>query len=153
MRIHRLAAFVLVLLLVGACSAGASSTPSTSPSFASSQPSGTATRLEVKLTDALKVEPAEVMVPVGRAVTFVVTNAGAIAHEFFVGDEAAQAAHEKEMSSMGGMGHEDANGIALKPGETRELTITFAAPGKIIAGCHEPGHYAGGMKATIEIGS
>jgi uncharacterized cupredoxin-like copper-binding protein len=54
---------------------------------------------------------------------------------------------------MGGMGQGDANGIALKPGETKELTVTFDSPGMVIAGCHEPGHYGGGMKATIEIGS
>ena len=39
----------------------------------------------------------------GRApVTFVVTNSGTTDHEFYLGDEAAQAEHEKEMAAMGG---------------------------------------------------
>jgi uncharacterized cupredoxin-like copper-binding protein len=87
-------------------------------------------------------------------VTFVVTNAGALEHEFYVGDEAAQAAHEKEMSSMGGMGmsEDGPNGVGVKAGETKELTMTFTTPGSTITGCHVTGHYASGMKATITIG-
>jgi hypothetical protein len=47
-----------------------------------------AVRVAVTLTDALRIEPAEMTVPVGVPVTFVVTNAGVIPHEFVVGDEA-----------------------------------------------------------------
>lgn len=144
----RLAILVLVGLTAAACSAGASvSAP------ASSAPSGAdqGTRVSVTLTDALRMEPAEIVVPVGE-VTFVVTNTGAIEHEFLVGDEATQAEHESEMASMPSMGALE-NGISVKPGETGELTMTFDAPGTSIAGCHVPGHYGGGMKATIIIGS
>lgn len=151
---NRLAALVLatlVSLIVAACSTSASSTPSTSASAAQS-PSGSSTRIEVKLSDALKIEPVEIKVPVGRAVTFVVTNTGANSHEFYVGDEAEQTKHESEMASMGGMAHDEDNGIGLKPGETKELTMTFATAGAMIAGCHETAHYGAGMKAAITIG-
>ena len=110
-------------------------------------------RVEVKLADSLKMAPAEIAVPVGQAVTFVVTNIGANTHEFFVGDDAAQMEHENEMTSMCGMSQDEANGISLKAGETKDLTVTFDAPGTMIAGCHEPGHYGGGMKAMIKVGS
>jgi len=98
------------------------------------------------------MEPAGIPVPVGKPVTFVVTNVGANAHEFYVGDESAQAKHEMDMKATGGMAHDEANGIALKPGETKELTMTFSAAGTTIAGCHEPAHYGAGMKASITIG-
>jgi uncharacterized cupredoxin-like copper-binding protein len=39
----------------------------------------------------------------------------------------------------------------VKPGETKELTNTFAEAGKTLAGCHVAGHYGGGMKATISV--
>ena len=106
----------------------------------------------MKLTDALKIEPPELKVPVGQRVTFVVTNTGASNHEFYVGDEAAQAKHESEMTSMGGMSRDEKNGMGLKPGETKELTITFDKAGTTIAGCHETAHYGAGMKAAITIG-
>ena len=89
-------------------------------------------------------------VPAGVPVTFVVTNIGAIDHEFYLGDEAAQAEHENVMA-MGGMSHDEPEGIAVKPGETKELTYTFAAAGKTLAGCHVAGHYGGGMKVEITV--
>lgn len=91
-------------------------------------------------------------VAAGVPVTFVVTNTGAIDHEFYLGDEAAQAAHEQEMQAMGGgMAHDEPQGIAVDPGQTKELTFTFVEPGATLAGCHLPGHYAAGMKAAVTI--
>ena len=142
---------ISVALLAAACSTGAGASAPAAPE--SSAPSGStaATRLEVNLTDALKIEPAAMTVPAGVPVTFVVTNSGATDHEFYLGDEEAQAAHEKEMADMGGMGHDEPEGIAVKPGETKELTYTFADPGETLAGCHVVGHYGGGMMATITV--
>lgn len=135
-------AFASLLVLVAACSTGATASPA---------PSAAGTRVEVTLTDALRIEPAAMTVPAGVPVTFVVTNTGAIDHEFYLGDEAAQAQHEQEMQSMGGTMHDEPEGIALDPGETRELTFTFAQPGDSLAGCHVAGHYAGGMRASITV--
>ena len=139
-----LALLVLLSLLVAACSAGAANT---------SAPASTSalTRIEVKLTDALRIEPATMTVPAGKSVTFVVTNVGSTEHEFYLGDEAAQTAHATEMAAMGGMSHDEPMGIGLKPGQTKELTVTFPAAGATLAGCHVGGHYELGMKATIEI--
>lgn len=131
-----------LLVLVVACSTGASISPS---------PSAASTRISVMLTDALRIEPATMTVPAGVPVTFVVTNSGAIDHEFYLGDEGAQTQHEHEMQSMGGMMHDEPEGIALDPGETKELTFTFAEPGATLAGCHVTGHYAGGMRAAITV--
>ncbi len=152
----RLATLATLALLVAACGGrGASAAPSasmtpapapTAPAVASPQ----ATRIEVKLTDALRIEPAAMTVPAGIPVTFVVTNTGTVAHEFVLGDEATQAEHEMEMSSAG-MGQDEEMAIGLDPGETKELTITFPAATTLLAGCHVAGHYAGGMKATVEI--
>ena len=96
------------------------------------------------------MDPADVTVKAGTPIRFVVTNTGATEHEFFVGDEAAQMAHESEMGGGMGMG-DDANGISLKPGETKNVEHTFAMSGAYLAGCPVAGDYAGGMKATITV--
>jgi uncharacterized cupredoxin-like copper-binding protein len=90
-------------------------------------------------------------VPMGQAVTFVVTNAGQIAHEFALGDEDVQQEHEQEMLNMPGMMHDEDFAITVEPGKTKELVWTFDKPGTTLAGCHVPGHYPAGMKATIAV--
>jgi uncharacterized cupredoxin-like copper-binding protein len=88
---------------------------------------------------------------VGEMVRFEVTNEGAIPHEFYIGDAEAQEHHAEEMVEMGGMSHDEPNGIAVEPGATETLEYTFTAAGEILAGCHEPGHYEAGMVATLTV--
>ena len=140
----RLTLLAVLSLVVAACSAGASIAPA--PSTASPL-----SRIEVKLTDALRIEPATMKVRAGQSITFIVTNAGSTEHEFYLGDVQAQAEHQKERAAMGGMAHDEAMGVGLKPGQTKELTVTFPAAGTTLAGCHVGGHYELGMKASIEI--
>lgn len=108
--------------------------------------------IEVAMRDELVYEPDAVAVSVGETVRFVVINAGEVVHEFYIGDETAQAAHEDEMAG-GGMQHADPAGISVEPGQTGEIEFTFEEPGELLIGCHEPGHYAGGMVATITVDS
>ncbi len=160
------AALVAIVALVAACGGVASSSapvpspsdePMTSPPASESasastaaSPSDSATRLVVTLTDTMKIEPAGMTVPAGVPITFVITNVGLADHEFYLGDEAAQAAHEIEMAG-GGMLHDEPEGVGVGPGVTKELTYTFAAAGDTIAGCHIPGHYTAGMLTTVRI--
>lgn len=148
-----LLALPLAAALVAACSGGgstpapASAAPAASPDASPVTPA--ASRIEVTLSDSLKIEPAKMTVPAGVPVTFAVTNSGKAEHEFVLGDEAEQAEHEEEMA--GGHMSEDENAITVPPGTTRELTVTFEEPGTTIAGCHVTGHYDAGMRATITI--
>jgi uncharacterized cupredoxin-like copper-binding protein len=129
-----------------------SPSPAASPSpTAGSGSPGAGTRIAIKLSDALKMEPAAVTVPANVPVTFVVTNTGALDHEFYVGDEQAQAAREQAMTGATTAPPDSQNLIGLKPGQTKELTVTFASPGSSLAGCHIAGHYLAGMKASITI--
>jgi uncharacterized cupredoxin-like copper-binding protein len=139
-----LPAVALSAAVVSACAAAAT------PSPTASSPPGTVS-VEVTLTDALRIEPATLNVPAGKAVVFVVRNSGRLDHEFFVGDEAAQAAHEQEMAGSAGMVHDEPNGIGVKAGQTKRLTMTFQTPAGLLGGCHIPGHYTAGMKATIQV--
>ncbi|MBA2373957.1 MAG: copper-binding protein [Chloroflexi bacterium] len=138
----------LALLLAACSSTGGATSP---PASAGTSTAPSVTRIEVRLTDALKIEPAQFTVQAGVPVTFVVTNTGSSDHEFYLGDEVAQAAHGKKMAAMGGMGHDEPGGIAVKPGVTKELIYTFDEAGTSLAGCHVSGHYDLGMKTTITV--
>ena len=97
-------------------------------------------------------DPPSVDVKAGETVKFVFHNAGQILHDAFIGDEAAQADHEKEMRENSGMKHDGMDAIKVVPGKTGELTHTFKAGDALIIGCHETGHYAAGMKMTVTVG-
>lgn len=64
-----------------------------------------------------------------------------------------QAVFEEEMDDGNGDRHESEAGVNVDPGETSEFTYTFESPGELLVGCHEPGHYAGGMVAEVVVGS
>lgn len=154
MRPFRLVPLAAIAVIAAACSGGgATPAPATAAPAASVEATAAATRIEVTLTDGLKIEPASMTVPAGVPVTFVVTNAGKIPHEFVLGDEADQAEHEAEMAEGGGMSMpvDEEMAIGVEPGKTKELTVTFDEPGSILAGCHVIGHYPAGMKATVTI--
>ena len=102
--------------------------------------------IEVELADSLTIEPAKMTVTAGTPVRFVVTNVGAVDHDFFIGSDKEQLQRESGTGEPG-----KARFIAVPPGETVELTLTFDEAGKTIAGCTVAGHYSNGMKANITI--
>lgn len=89
--------------------------------------------------------------------TFAVTNAGKLPHEFTLGDRATQLDHERQMQLTdlaGGHAHHQgaASGtLTVPPGETRHLTWTFDEPGLVLYGCHVLGHWAAGMRGAIVV--
>lgn len=113
--------------------------------------------IEVEANDEFRFVPEEITVEAGETITFVITNTGAIPHDFTLGDQATQDAHEEEMAEMvasGEMGdHTDPNAVVLEAGETKELTWKFTEAGTVLIGCHQPGHYAAGMKGSVEVGA
>jgi len=112
----------------------------------------TATRsVEITMTD-IAFEPTSVEVEAGETVRFVFTNAGEVDHDAFIGDGAAQAEHEAAARDAHG-GHDggDADAITVAPGDIGELTHTFGDAGTLEIGCHEPGHYAAGMRIDVTV--
>lgn len=110
--------------------------------------------IEMTADDDFTFDPARITVTAGETITFRVTNVGNLPHDFTLGDEAVQAEHEAEMAEMaenGEMVHDEPNVLSLPPGETHELTWHFTEPGTVLIGCHEIGHYAAGMIATITV--
>lgn len=135
---RRIAALLGALaLLAGACGSDGNE---------GDEAAGEVTRtVEVTMRD-IGFVPDEIAVEQGETVRFVFTNEGALVHDAFVGDAAAQeehemAAREADESGGGGHGHSGGEGITVDPGEKGELTHRFDGVGDLFIGCHEPGHY------------
>jgi uncharacterized cupredoxin-like copper-binding protein len=144
MRKHLALLVLFVLALTTACTAADES-------------SGELTDGEVRIEmrDSL-FRPAEISVRRGKEVTFRFENEGELRHDAFIGDEEAQDMHEDEMRMADDEGHgghgagEDA-GITVEPGQSGTLKYRFTERGATIIGCHEPGHYAAGMRVAVTV--
>ena len=146
---HRLAAAVALIAVFLAACGGDDDT--------SSRGSGDTRTIEIEMVD-IAFEPDRIEVAAGETVRFVFTNSGEVAHDAFIGDADAQADHEAEMRAAGdddghGGGHsdEDTDAVTVEPGDSAELTHTFKDAGTIEIGCHQAGHYAAGMKLTVQV--
>ena len=129
-RLTLLPAAAIAVAVLAACGGGsASSSPAASTGASASPAAGT---VKVTATE-MKFDPSSITVPAGK-VTFEVTNAGTIEHEFeiFKGD---QVVDEVE---------------GLVPGVTLPLTVTLAA-GDYTYVCKIAGHEDAGMKGTLTV--
>ncbi|MEJ7801442.1 MAG: cupredoxin domain-containing protein [Ilumatobacter sp.] len=137
------------------------------PGAAEPAPDSGPRTIEITMVD-IAFEPTTVTVPAGEAFTFVFVNNGAIRHEAVFGNEAVQEDHEAEMAEMGGVDmddsdmddsvdgdgahtEEDVPAISLEPGATGEIEATFNTGDEMIIGCHEPGHWAAGMRVDVNV--
>lgn len=111
--------------------------------------------VNVTMRDAdgkLIFDPARLKVRLGEQIRFVVTNAGQLEHEFFLGSPDEISEHEDMMKNMPGMEHGDANVIRLKPGDTKELAWHFSKSGDFFGyACLLPGHLEAGMLGKVSV--
>jgi len=148
-RLPLLAGLAALTTLVAAC--GETRESSSTTKVADGAVTGART-VEVAMED-IKFDQTTLTVKAGETIDFRFTNTGQIAHDAFIGDDAAQMEHEAEMAEMGdGDGHGMEEGaLVLQPGESGELSYTFSEPGTFEVGCHQPGHYAAGMKIDVTV--
>jgi uncharacterized cupredoxin-like copper-binding protein len=97
-----------------------------------------------------KFEPGDIAVEPGETVRFVIRNTDPIDHEFILGDERVQLAHEEGTEAH----HDPRPGeVSVPAGRAVVTTYTFTeTPDALIFGCHLPGHYDFGMRGTVTIG-
>ncbi|WP_250657148.1 cupredoxin domain-containing protein [Alkalimarinus coralli] len=88
----------------------------------------------------------------GETIKFVVTNKGAIPHEFAIGTKDEHMEHGQMMMANPTMHHgPGGNAITVQPGETETLIWTFENAWQIEAACNIPGHYQAGMHSSVNI--
>ncbi|HSM70136.1 MAG TPA: cupredoxin domain-containing protein [Anaerolineales bacterium] len=90
----------------------------------------------------------------GQTYTFIITNEGAIPHEFVIAEPITEDAHHEE----GEMEHEglvvEVEEDELPQGATVRVEVTFPSPAPdepLEFACHIEGHYEAGMKAPITV--
>ena len=171
-----LAVFALFAVATAASGAFAAGTHSGGHATAIGEPgkaSDVSRTVEVTAGDNF-YEPEKIEVKAGETVRFVITNTGAVVHDFTLGTAEMHVAHQKEMAmmvehgviegdkinremmkmDMGGgrtMEHNDPNSALLEPGETAELVWKFTEPMTLEFACNVPGHYESGMMGSIKV--
>lgn len=103
-------------------------------------------RLEIRHSTYV---PDSFSVRAGTTVRIVVHNTDPIDHELIVGDQATQDRHEHgtEQHHDGSVPGE----ISVPAGAVVSTTYRFDQPGRLLYGCHLPGHWAYGMRGTIAV--
>jgi uncharacterized cupredoxin-like copper-binding protein len=117
--------------------------PASTPAAAPLGHAVTARLTEMKIADSVR------RVAAGK-VTFTVTNAGAMTHEYVILKTAQPAAHLPMSGSRASeAGHVGELGD-LPAGATRTLSLNLK-PGHYSIICNLPGHYAGGMYTDLTV--
>ncbi len=113
-----------------------------------------------------------ITVKVGETVRFIISNKGAVLHEFNINTEAEHAEHRPMMAMMmehgmitpekvinltmtmpdgSKMDHTEPNSVLVEPGKSAEISWKFTKAGELQIGCNIPGHTEGGMVATLKV--
>jgi uncharacterized cupredoxin-like copper-binding protein len=105
--------------------------------------------LEIAITIRYsRFSPAVISVPVGRPVTFVVTNSDPIDHEWIVGDASW---HDRHRTGTEPVHDARPTEMSIPAGTVQRTTVTFAASGSQPFICHLPGHESYGMVGTVVV--
>lgn len=128
-------AVVLLLVLLGAC--GGAETP--------------AKTVSIEMRD-IAFSPTQITVPAGKLVELRFHNSGSATHDAFIGTASQQREHESEMRDGDSMHHHGGGAVTVEAGKTKSLRYTFdKSDDGILIGCHEEGHYASGMRLTVNV--
>lgn len=166
-RSHRLILALMVLSVLLAACAGSTASTTTAEAhdehgegvpFGEPGHAADADRvIDIDANDDFTFGPTDIKVSAGETITFRITNTGSLPHDFTLGDQETQDAHEAEMAEMMENGemtmHDEANAVALVSGETKDLTWHFTESGTVLIGCHQTGHYEAGMKGAVTVDS
>jgi uncharacterized cupredoxin-like copper-binding protein len=106
--------------------------------------------------DGYQFVPDHVVVSEGETVRFVVTNPTDMAHEVYIGTLAEQQADESVHQSAAPMEQAKVTshmgyGEYLAAYSSIAFEYTFSGAQEVMIGCHLPGHWARGMKATVTV--
>lgn len=95
--------------------------------------------------------PEKFVIKKGEQVRFIVTNAGAIPHEFVLASTEENLKHAEEMKKFPEMEHDDPNNKTIQPGKKAEILWRFDKGGTFEISCLIPGHREAGMLAGVDV--
>ena len=160
---HVIAGLSLALITCGPVLAASSEqvvTENPAEPVATDQPPDRTVHIKMEL---MWFTPDTVTVTAGETIRFVVHNTThSKAHEFTIGSAEAQEKRRDQLATLvgtttlaaadhGSSPYDAPNSIIVPPGETRELTWTFADSDQLEFGCNIAGHYEFGMKGVFHV--
>lgn len=110
--------------------------------------------IEMTMTDDLEFQPDRVEVAQGETVRFFIRNVSDQPHEAYIGTAAEQELHLQAHAALPSDQQETTHfgyGISLTGFGSGQLVYHFGTAGEFIIGCHYPGHYEAGHRATIVV--
>jgi uncharacterized cupredoxin-like copper-binding protein len=107
--------------------------------------------VEISMADTMRFSPAMLSVKSGDVVRFVVSNEGALQHEFVLGTSDSLAEHADLMIKFPNMEHDEPYMAHVDPGKKMEIVWQFTQAGSFEFGCLLPGHFQAGMKGTVTV--
>ena len=149
MNFQRPLILLVAVTAIGGLAAGCAPDPNDAPNAVPTFDDGNRV-IEVAMVD-LAFSPSSVDVTAGETVHFLFRNDGVAIHDAAIGDLAFQQDHATEMAAGTAHHDSDVDTLVLAPGESGDLTYTAATTGTVLIGCHQPGHWEAGMKASINI--
>lgn len=105
----------------------------------------------VRMTDAMRFEPAHIDVREGETVRLRVHNAGRVMHELVLGTPTTLAAHADAMRVQPGMAHAAPYIAHVAPGAAADIVWTFNRTGRFDFACLVAGHFEAGMAGTLTV--
>jgi len=106
--------------------------------------------IQVETSDNMRFSHEPFNIKDGETIKFIVSNKGAISHEFSIGTKDEHVSHGKMMVANPNMHHGPGGAsITIKPGETETLIWSFEKAGEVEAACNIPGHYQAGMYSPV----
>jgi uncharacterized cupredoxin-like copper-binding protein len=110
-------------------------------------------QVDVTLSD-FQITSSQTDFKAGQTYEFVISNEGAVNHEFMVMEPLAMDSMGMSMEEMDEMALLMVEEEELSPGETVTVEYTFpasASDGNLEFSCHVEGHYEQGMKLPIKV--
>lgn len=99
----------------------------------------------------MSFEPAALDVKRGEQIKFMITNSGALTHEFVLASTADNLKHAALMQKYPDMEHDDPNAKTVAPGGKTEILWRFNKAGAFEFACLILGHREAGMLGKITV--
>jgi uncharacterized cupredoxin-like copper-binding protein len=99
----------------------------------------------------MRFEPAQLTVRKGEQVRFMISNIGALKHEFTLASVKDNDKHAELMKKYPDMEHDDPNAKSVEPGKSAEILWRFSKTGTFEFACLIPGHREAGMHGSITV--
>ena len=107
--------------------------------------------VKVVANDSMKFIHPPLEVKDNETVKFVITNTGAVVHEFSIATKDEHTEHGKVMMQNPNMHHgPGGSSVTINPGETEELIWRFEEADQVEVACNIPGHYGAGMHSPVK---